>query len=462
MLSGKTYVVTSIDLVNAVNRNSKVLAFNPFIAFLGKRITGHDETTSRIVQHNLNGENGQGYVIEIHDGTVSSLASGPALNHMTANMLAEATTFFDGLKAGAVIDLFAWTKRMVTLCSTQGIYGKDNPFNTDVERMVQNFWSVQPLLVVDSSIPALIFEITKHRQFDEDLNTLILDFAPAILAPKGNRARWELGRAFSRYFDRFDAGQSSPAALTKHRYSVNARYRLSSFNQGRLEVGVLLGILANTIPTIFYTILHVLSDQQLLEDVRGEIEALALRREEGKLVLQVLQVREKCALLYSTLQETLRVHAQGSSVRYVREDIMLQERWLLKKGMVVQMPQAVMHSDPEAWGPDVSVFNPRRFLKQSTTARDNEKAFKPQLAAYRPFGGGTSLCPGRHFVTMEAMVLTAVMVMGFEVLPVDGQGWKIPTQKQESMATNVFPPGEDIQVEVRQRRGWEGLVWEME
>ncbi|KAI4254491.1 MAG: hypothetical protein LQ352_003066 [Teloschistes flavicans] len=439
MLSGKTYVVTSIDLVNAVNRNSKILAFNPFIAFLGKRITGHDETTSRIVQHNLNGENGQGYVIEIHDGTVSSLASGPALNDMTANMLAAAMTFFDRLKPGAVIDLFAWTKRMVTLCSTQGIYGKDNPFNTDVERMVRNFW-----------------------QFDEDLNTLILDFAPAILAPKGNRARQELGRAFSCYFDRFDVSQSSPAALTKHRYSVNARYELSSFNQGRLEVGVLLGILANTIPTIFYTIVHVLSDAQLLEDVRGEIEAVAIRREEGKPILQVLQVRENCALLYSTLQETLRVHAQGSSVRYVREDIVLQERWLLKKGMVVQMPQAVMHSDPGAWGPDVGVFNPRRFLKQSTTARDDEKAFKPQMAAYRPFGGGTSLCPGRHFVTMEAMILTAVMVMGFEVIPVQGHGWKIPTQKQESMATNVFPPDGDIKVEVRQRRGWEGLVWEME
>lgn len=308
----------------------------------------------------------------------------------------------------------------------------------------------------------MILESTKHRQFDEDLNTLILDFAPAILAPKGNRARQELGRAFSRYFDRFDASQSSPAALTKHRYSVNTRYRLSSFNQGRLEVGVLLGILANTIPTIFYTILHVLSDAQLLEDVRGEIEAVALRREEGKPVLQVLQVREKCALLYSTLQETLRVHAQGSSVRYVREDIMLQDRWLLKKGMVVQMPQAVMHSDPGAWGPDVSVFNQRRFLKQMTTARDDGKAFKPQMAAYRPFGGGTSLCPGRHFVTTEAMVLTAVMVMGFEVTPVEGHGWKIPRQKQESMATNVFPPDEDIQVEVRQRGGWEGLVWEME
>ena len=56
MLNGKVYIVTSPELVSAVNRNSKALAFNSFIAQLGKRITSHDEATSRIVQHNLNGE----------------------------------------------------------------------------------------------------------------------------------------------------------------------------------------------------------------------------------------------------------------------------------------------------------------------------------------------------------------------------------------------------------------------
>ncbi|KAL8832349.1 MAG: hypothetical protein Q9170_004919 [Blastenia crenularia] len=417
MLNSKTYVITSIDLVNAVNRNPKILAFNPFVAFVGKRITGHDQATSQIVQHNLNGENGPGYVIDIHDGTVSSLAPGPGLNAMTATMLTEAMTYFKKLPGR--VDLFAWTKKMVTMASTRGIYGEDNPFGRDVERMVRNFW-----------------------QFDEDLNMLILDVMPGIIAPKGNRARQELGQAFSRYFDHFDEKPSNSAALTKHRHSVNTHYGLTSFNKGRLEVGVLLGILANTIPTIFYIILHVLSDEQLLNDVREEILSVAVRLDEGKPILQV---------------------SQGSSVRYVREDILLQDRWLLKKGMVVQMPQAVMHSDPAAWGSDVNGFNPRRFLKSSASAArvTEEKAGKINMAAYRPFGGGASLCPGRHFVAMEAMVLTAVMVMGYEVTPVGDRGWKIPAQKQESMATNVFPPEEDIQIEVREREGWEDFGWEM-
>ena len=142
VLNSKIYVVTSIDLVNAINRNSKILAFNPFIAQLGKRITGHDETTSRIVQHNLNGENGPGYVTEIHDNTVSALAPGEALERMTNAMLLEASLCLQALENENVIDLFAWIRHMVTLCSTRAIYGSENPFNRDQGRLIKAFWYV--------------------------------------------------------------------------------------------------------------------------------------------------------------------------------------------------------------------------------------------------------------------------------------------------------------------------------
>lgn len=141
VLNGKIYVVTSPQLVNAVNRNSKVLSFNPFIAQLGKRITGHDEATSQTVQHNLTGENGTGYVIEVHDGTVTALAPGKNLETMTETMLREAWIYLDKLKDDHEIDLFTWTQHMVTLCSTRAIYGPENPFNRD-PKLLGSFWFV--------------------------------------------------------------------------------------------------------------------------------------------------------------------------------------------------------------------------------------------------------------------------------------------------------------------------------
>ena len=139
MLNGKVYVVTAPELVNAVNRNSKSLAFNPFIAQLGKRITGHDKKTSQIVQHNLNGEEGPGYVVEIHDGHIPALGNLENLHNMTKVMLMEASAYLDALKTDEEIELFTWTRQMMTLCSTRAIYGPENPFNKN-SRYNNLFW----------------------------------------------------------------------------------------------------------------------------------------------------------------------------------------------------------------------------------------------------------------------------------------------------------------------------------
>ena len=141
MLNGKVYIVTSPELVSAVNRNSRALAFNPFIAQLGKRITGHDEATSRIVQHNLNGEEGPGYVTEVHDGVVAALSPGKGLENMIEPMLKQATTYLNALDKDIEVDLFDWTRKMITMCSTQSIYGPENPFNKS-PHYADLFWCV--------------------------------------------------------------------------------------------------------------------------------------------------------------------------------------------------------------------------------------------------------------------------------------------------------------------------------
>lgn len=143
MLNGKVYVITSPELVSAVNRNAKTLAFNPFIAQLGKRITSHDQATSLIVQHNLNGENGSGYVLEVHDGTMAALAPGKSLEEMTLAMLQEVSICLTALDNGGSdeIDFFAWTRKTVTMCSTKAIYGPENPFNKYPE-LERAFWFV--------------------------------------------------------------------------------------------------------------------------------------------------------------------------------------------------------------------------------------------------------------------------------------------------------------------------------
>ena len=131
ILSKKLYVVTGPELVNAVSRNSKTLTFNPFISEVGVRLTGVDEACRMIIDDNLDGKRGPwGYVIEVHDRTVAALGNGPGQDQINRAMLGLSTAYLeiarDSFRKGP-IHLYDWVREFVTLCSTNAIYGEDNP-----------------------------------------------------------------------------------------------------------------------------------------------------------------------------------------------------------------------------------------------------------------------------------------------------------------------------------------------
>lgn len=71
------------------------------------------------------------------------------------------------------------------------------------------------------------------------------------------------------------------------------------------------------------------------------------------------------------------------------------------------------------------------------------------------------MCPGRHFVALEMLAVTAAMVMRFDLVPSgDRQELRVPEQKQNNLATNVFPPERDVRVRFSEREGWRAVKWE--
>ena len=276
-----------------------------------------------------------------------------------------------------------------------------------------------------------------------------------MTARKGHKGRQKIASAFKQYFDNDPSRQSS--ALTNHRYNTNVRYGLTTLNMGRLEVGTLIGILANTIPTAFYMLAYIYSDELLLKDIRKELQAVISSvpdQESGQVMryLNVSTMKEKCPLLRSTFQEVLRVHSLGASARMVLKDTMLNDQYLLKKGGVVQIPTSVIHSDTSVWGQ--TDFQPRRFLKQDASIKEEKR----NPAAYRPFGGGSTLCPGRHFASTEILSLTAMMTLKYDVVPVSGR-WLLPKPRQQSLATAVFPPENDVKVKITRNQCWGDCQW---
>ncbi|KAI4248216.1 MAG: hypothetical protein L6R42_009372 [Xanthoria sp. 1 TBL-2021] len=122
------------------------------------------------------------------------------------------------------------------------------------------------------------------------------------------------------------------------------------------------------------------------------------------------------------------------------------------------MPGYPVHTMPSIWGPDVESFNPHRFMK--IEKKSKEKSPKQHPASFRTFGGGATLCPGRHFATAELCAATAMMVMRFDLEPVDNGGvWVIPRYEYGRVASAVPPPDSDVKVRIKTRKGMEEVSW---
>ena len=227
-------------------------------------------------------------------------------------------------------------------------------------------------------------------------------------------------------------------------------------NAARFEIADLVGILVNTAPSTFWILVHVYSNPELLQKLRQELTTITtvhqIHPSKSQRHLDITKMKESCPLLVATYQEVLRVRSFGSTVRVAMEDTLLNEQYLLKKDSTIQIPSAVLHADPKIWGADAADFRPERFLKQ------DDKKSKVSPGAFHAFGGGNTLCPGRHFATTEILLVAAMFILRFDLEPVSGS-WALPKQNSNNLSTSLLPPASDIKVKVSKRAGYEKDEW---
>lgn len=109
------------------------------------------------------------------------------------------------------------------------------------------------------------------------------------------------------------------------------------------------------------------------------------------------------------------------------------------------IPTPVQHTDTSAWGPDARAFDHMHFARKAGQRKHDRVAF-------RSFGGGHVLCPGRHFASTEIMALAALLVLQFDVVPTSNGGeWIEPTSKKSPIQAGFAVPDNDIDVEFRPR-----------
>ena len=287
---------------------------------------------------------------------------------------------------------------------------------------------------------------------------ILVGFLPFVLARKGIAGRAQVAEAFEHYYQ--IGGHEEGSVLARNRYETSLKNGVSLKDIARYEVGGATAILVNTAPAAFWMLLYVYSHPGMLEELREEVGSIMIttvdKAGDSIRSLDITNLKTACPLLTSTLQEVLRHRSMGTSIRQVMQDTVLDDRWLLKKDCMVQMPSRVIHTDQSIWGNDVDIFNPGRFMKDKVHRTDSGKRHNP--AAFRAFGGGTTLCPGRHFATTEILALVTMFVMRYDMVPIAGS-WSMPTTDKTNVAAVVMEPDYDVDVEVFSRKGFENGHW---
>jgi len=294
--------------------------------------------------------------------------------------------------------------------------------------------------------------LTSNRDFEGDLPKLVLNFFQPLTASKGYQARQKFSKAFQDWYADGKLEQAGDAV--KRQFASNCtKHGLPANTQADLEISVLMAGDTNTVPIAFWLASHILSDPELLKDIREEILNVTKRSiVDGKemATINFSSLLTECETLNSAWLETLRRYNVGLSVRMVREDILLNNTFLLKKNSMLQIPHALIHRNPEVWGEDALEFKARRFLEKENTKGKRKKAMMP-------FGAGTHLCPGRHYVTGVIVSLVAMMILGFEVTGAENGEIRVPKQKPLRMTSLGTKPESDIEIVMKRRKGFENV-----
>ncbi|POS77356.1 hypothetical protein DHEL01_v204259 [Diaporthe helianthi] len=336
-----------------------------------------------------------------------------ALNRAAINTFAESLDKLAS-QGETVIELFDWVRHEVFSATMDATYGPHNPFrNPENEKA----WFT----------------------FEPGLMTLLVDFLPGILAKESLKARDRLVAEFEKYFREDKHNEGSLFVQLRHKHNIH--FGLNVDDTAHTEVGQVNASISNTVPGAFWALWQILADPDVYQDCQREASLLVQTSSDGMShTIDLAKVRTSCPILVSTWQEVLRFHGTSISARVVQEDTVIDNKYLLKKDSMVIMPTRASHTDESIWGPTANQFDHKRFLKST-----KEGGKRVSAAAFRGFGGGAVLCPGRHFVSTEILAFAALLLVRFEVRPVGGK-WREP--RKDFLMNTAFPmPQDEVNVE---------------
>jgi cytochrome P450 len=310
----------------------------------------------------------------------------------------------------------------------------------------------------------------------------MLDFLPYFTAHKAHLGRAKVQAALRAYFRAGYDLDDDVSPFIKRRTFTQRKYGFDSDEFADWDLAMMMVATTNAVPTLFWTVVYVLSSPSTTASIREEVMPITSRTTDpatGKtsMTIDATKFSSHCPLLCAAYQESMRLSNRQMSFRVAEEDTSVstgEKTYLIKKNAVVLIPSSLYSEDPKVWGSNAHLFEPARWLrrdgqKESSGVAEAKEAERLQKKAFFPFGGGRRLCPGRHFAFAEILGMVALLVVGFDVVHAPGQlgasreidegPLRVPRRESRFFGEAVPKPVGRYDVLVRRKKEFEGVRW---
>lgn len=392
MLGGqRMYVVGEPADVKAVYRAARALSFEPITVELVGGPFGMGPASLRMRQ----APPGETHLINMaHPFFRDELTSRQRMEIISERYLtaledimrgvAERFTSGVGEKSVSVasieVPMWRWCREAVFTASTNGIFG--------------------PTLIRRN--PEL-FNI--YNAFDEEFYKLVMQFPDSATADVRRYRDQLLDMLVEFYSDMKIVEETAGDVISKWQQIMIERSGMTPREMASGALSLFWGFNTNSIKTSFWILVFICSTPKLADRLRAEF-APAFVTEQS--LPNVGFLTKECPLLDATFRETLRLATAPSSMRLVEEEMEV-GGYTFYKGDRVLLPSMHLHRAKHFWGEDADSFRPERIIELS------EKFDLVGSGYFRPFGGGTSYCPGRIFSRGEIMAFVALTLHRYDL-----------------------------------------------
>jgi cytochrome P450 len=220
----------------------------------------------------------------------------------------------------------------------------------------------------------------------------MMGVAPSWIASKAYKAHEILQKAWLPYSA---AGLNKNAsAIVRGRREAALKWGIPDSEVQRWEYVMFFAPATNSGPTAYWLLSYIFADPELLKEVREEVSkvtTISTMRGVKKMSFNITRIQKECLLLVAAWEESFRLRAATLSVRMGMEDTMLADKYLLKKGAVIQMPSAPSSQSEAIWGPNPDEFNAKRMLKSTSDAYHEKFGRRVCRLNFRGVEGSTSV-----------------------------------------------------------------------